>query len=331
MPNGDDAHTHHGSPSASPHSSVSALADVESAILRVVRGNPETVRMALASMLAGGHVLLEDVPGVGKTTLARALAKALGCTFSRIQFTADLLPSDVIGVQILESATGTLRFKRGPLFAHIVLADEINRASPKTQSALLEAMADGQVSVDDETHFLPPPFVVIATQNPVEHHGAYPLPESQLDRFMVCLTLGYPPRDDERRLLLENRTADDALQELAAKLDPDRVRALQAQVKALALSEPVATYLLALVDATRAHPSIELGCSPRGSLAWAALCRARALLAGRAFVLPDDVKATAPAILVHRLAVRGVPAGAEARRRARAVVEEILARTPAPR
>ncbi|HEY4224119.1 MAG TPA: MoxR family ATPase [Myxococcota bacterium] len=314
---------------ASARSASAPLAHIERGVGDVVRGNPETVRMALAAMLAGGHVLLEDVPGVGKTTLARALAKALGCTFARIQFTADLLPSDVIGVQILDGTT--LRFKRGPLFAHIVLADEINRASPKTQSALLEAMADGQVSVDDETHQLALPFLVLATQNPVEHHGAYPLPESQLDRFMVCLTLGYPSPEEERRLLQQNRTADDALKALAVQLDPERVRALQAQVKALPIAEPVAAYLIELVLATRAHQNIDLGCSPRGSLAWAALCRARAFVAGRAFVLPDDVKATAHAVLVHRLAVRGVPEGAEARRRARAIVDEILARTPAPR
>ena len=314
-----------------PANPASALADVERAVLDVIRGNPDTVRLALACVLAGGHVLLEDVPGVGKTSLARALAKALGCTFSRIQFTADLLPSDVIGVQILDVATGTLRFKRGPLFAHVVLADEINRASPKTQSALLETMADGQVSVDDETHALGPPFVVLATQNPVEHHGAYPLPESQLDRFMACLTLGYPPADDEKRLILENRTVDDALRALAPRLDPERVRALQAQAKTLPLAEPVAAYVLALASATRAHPAVELGCSPRGSLQWAALCRARALLFGRAFVLPDDVKATAACVLVHRLSVRGVPEGAEARRRAREVVDDILSRVPAPR
>jgi MoxR-like ATPase len=308
-----------------------ALAAVERAILEVVRGKPDTARTALAAMLAGGHVLLEDVPGVGKTTLARALAKALGCTFSRIQFTADLLPSDVIGIQILDTSTNSLKFKKGPLFANIVLADEINRASPKTQSALLEAMADAQVSVDDETFPLDAPFLVLATQNPVEHHGAYPLPESQLDRFMVCLTLGYPPVDDERRLVMENRTSDDSLRTLSALLDPDRVRALQQRVKSLPVSEAVAEYLVKLVEATRTHSSVELGCSPRGSIAWAALCRAQAFLSGRSFVLPDDVKASAHAVLVHRLAVRGVAEGAEARRRARAVVDEILARTPAPR
>ena len=314
-----------------PRASLDSLIRVESAVLDVVRGNRETVRLALAAALAGGHVLLEDVPGVGKTTLARDLAKSLGCTFSRIQFTADLLPSDVTGVQILDPQTGALRFKRGPLFVHIVLADEINRASPKTQSALLEAMADGQVSVDDETLTLSPPFVVLATQNPVEHHGAYPLPESQLDRFMVCLTLGYPPESDEKRLLMENRTSEDGLRALTPQLDPERVRDLIARVRTVPLGEAVADYLLRVVRASRAHAAVDLGCSPRGALAWASLCRARCFLDGRAYVLPDDVKATAQCVLVHRLGMRGIPEGAEARRRAADVVTELLERVPAPR
>ena len=307
------------------------LVRCEKAICGVVRGNPEAVRLLLATILARGHVLLEDVPGVGKTTLARAAARVLGCTFARVQFTADLLPSDVIGVQVLDSRDGSLRFKKGPLFAHLVLADEINRASPKTQSALLEAMADGQVTVDDETLLLGPPFSVLATQNPVEHHGAYPLPESQLDRFMVCLSLGYPPSDHERALLVENRTSDQSLAHLKPILDPFGVRHLQEAVAQVKLSDAVATYLLAMVAATRNHPDIELGCSPRGSIAWGAIARGRAFLEGRSFVLPDDVKALARPVLVHRIGVRGVAEGALARHRARALVDEIVAGTIAPR
>ena len=307
------------------------LVRVETAIAAVVRGNPEAIRLLLATILARGHVLLEDVPGVGKTTLARAAARVLGCTFARVQFTADLLPSDVIGVQVLDGRDGSLRFKKGPLFAHLVLADEINRASPKTQSALLEAMADGQVTVDDETLLLGPPFSVLATQNPVEHHGAYPLPESQLDRFMVCLSLGYPPADHERALLVENRTSDQSLATLKPVLDPTAVRRLQEEVAHVKLSDAVAGYLLAMVEASRHHPEVELGCSPRGSIAWGALARGRAFLEGRTYVLPDDVKALARPVLVHRIAVRGVAEGALARQRARAIVDEIVESTIAPR
>ena len=303
--------------------------DVETSVLRVVRGNPAAVRMALSAMLARGHLLLEDVPGVGKTTLARALARVLGVGFSRVQFTADLLPSDLIGTPILDPREGTLRFKKGPLFTNVVLADEINRASPKTQSALLEAMADASVSVDDVTHALPRPFHVLATQNPVEHHGAYPLPESQLDRFLVCLSLGYPPAADERALLTENTTAERSLPELKPLLDSAQLAAAQAHVAALTLNDVVAGYLLALVHATRNNPEVELPCSPRGSLAWASICRARAFLDGRAFVIPDDVKATAHAVLAHRLGIRG--AVTQSRRRANAVIDEILAAVPVPR
>jgi MoxR-like ATPase len=303
--------------------------DVERRVLEVVRGNPGAVRMALATVLARGHLLLEDVPGVGKTTLARALARVLGVGFSRVQFTADLLPSDMIGVPILDPREGTLKFKKGPLFAHIVLADEINRASPKTQSALLEAMADRSVSVDDVTHELPRPFHVLATQNPVEQHGAYPLPESQLDRFLVCLSLGYPPAADERALLVQNQTSEGGLASLSALLDAETLAAAQAHVAALTLGDAIAGYLLAIVEGTRRHPDIELACSPRGSLAWAGLCRAHAFLDGRAFVIPDDVKATAVAVLSHRLGVRG--AVTHSRRRATAIIEEIVAGTSVPR
>jgi MoxR-like ATPase len=305
-----------------------ALSD---AISTVVRGNPAAVQMLVATVLARGHILLEDVPGVGKTTLARAAARVFGCTFSRVQFTADMLPSDVIGVQVLDPRTGTLTFKQGPLFAHIVLADEINRASPKTQSALLEAMSDGQVSVDDRTLPLPSPFSVIATQNPIEHHGAYPLPESQLDRFLVRLSLGYPPADDERDLIVSRRGADLKVEELPVLLDPARLLALQRAVDSVTVGEAVAGYLQALVAATRSRHDVSLGCSTRGALAWAALTRAHAFLDGRTFVVPDDVKALAGHVLSHRIIVRGVAEGVAARAAALAVVDDIVHSTPVPR
>jgi len=301
------------------------------AIGTVVRGNPEAVRMLVATVLARGHILLEDVPGVGKTTLARAAARVFGCTFSRVQFTADMLPSDVIGVQVLDPRTGALSFKQGFLFAHIVLADEINRASPKTQSALLEAMSDRQVSVDDRSIPLPAPFSVIATQNPIEHHGAYPLPESQLDRFLVRVSLGYPPADDERDLIVSRRGADQKVEELPVLLDPARLLALQSAVDDVTVSVPVASYLQTLVAMTRSRHDVTLGCSTRGALAWAALARAHAFLEGRAFVIPDDVKALAGHVLSHRVIVRGVAEGVAARAAALAVVDDIVHTTPVPR
>jgi MoxR-like ATPase len=303
--------------------------DIEAAVLTVIRGNPTAVRLSLATILARGHLLLEDVPGVGKTTLARALAKVLGVSFARVQFTADLLPSDLVGVPILDAKEGVLRFKKGPLFTNIVLADEINRASPKTQSALLEAMADRSVSVDETTHALPTPFHVLATQNPVEHHGAYPLPESQLDRFLVCLALGYPPHDDERALLVNNTTSESGLATLEPMLKGDDLAVAQERVATVTLTDVVADYLLAIVVATRTHPDIELACSPRGSLAWASLVRALAFLDGRSFVTPEDIKRTAPAVLGHRLGLRG--AVTSNRARAVAVVDEIVSGIPAPR
>ncbi len=303
--------------------------DVEKSVLQVVRGNPTAVRLSLAAILARGHLLLEDVPGVGKTTLARALARVLGVSFARVQFTADLLPSDLVGVPILDPREGTLRFKKGPLFTNVVLADEINRASPKTQSALLEAMADRSVSVDDVTHELPRPFHVLATQNPVEHHGAYPLPESQLDRFIACLSLGYPPAADERALIVENRTSEGGLADLVPLLDAHVLAEAQAVVAKVVLNDVVAGYLLGVVEATRKHPEVELPCSPRGSLAWASLARARAWLDGRAFVVPDDVKATAHAVLAHRLGIRG--AVTQSRKRANAVVDDVLGSIAVPR
>jgi MoxR-like ATPase len=304
---------------------------IEKQLLSVVRGNPASVRMALAAVLAGGHVLLEDVPGVGKTTLARAMAKTLGVRFQRIQFTADLLPGDVVGTTIFRAESATVSFRPGPLFANVVLADEINRASPKTQSALLEAMAERQVSVDDTTHPLPQPFIVLATQNPLEHHGAYPLPESQLDRFLVRLSLGYPPLDDERDILVNNRSGHDVLAALPALLDESGLLTLQSQVQAVSLAPLAADYLLAIATATRTHGDVELAVSTRGVIGWAQLARALASMAGRNFVTPDDIKASAKPVIVHRLGLRGVVDPSHMRRRAEAVVDELLRSTPVPR
>ena len=298
------------------------------AVSRVLWGNAEAVRLLFAAVMGRGHVLIEDVPGVGKTLLARAVAKVLGCSFSRIQFTADMLPADVLGVHVLDPKKGEFVFKKGPIFAQIVLADEINRASPKTQSAMLEAMSDEQVTVDESTFSLPSVFAVLATQNPVEHHGAYPLPESQLDRFMAHLTLGYPPRTDERALILSPDEPEQNLQRMPALMSPAEVGAMQALVASVKIHDSVAEYLLSMVEATRAHRDIALGCSPRGSIEWAAMARAWAFVHNRDFVLPDDVKHLAPRVLVHRIVAAGA---STSRTLARQVVDDIVGKTPVPR
>ena len=296
----------------------------------VLLGHDDVVRLALAALVARGHILFEDVPGVGKTTLARSLARVLGVSFARVQFTADMLPSDILGVQVLDRAAGALHFRRGPIFSDLVLADEINRASPKTQSAMLEAMGERRVTVDDVTYDLAPVFTVIATQNPLEHHGAYPLPESQLDRFMVCLSLGYPAAAQELALVQRPRDPEVLLLGLPQLLTADSLALVQGAAEAVHLSEPVAKYLLALVQATRAHADIVVGAAPRSAMSFAMLARAWALVNGRNFVLPDDVRALAPAALAHRLVVAG-RAGAAAREAANAIIEDALAHLPVPR
>jgi len=299
-----------------------------SAVNGVLRGQNRTVDTVLAAVLARGHVLLEDVPGVGKTTLARAIARVMGHSFSRIQFTADMLPSDVLGAQVLDG--GDFVFKPGPLFSQVVLADEINRASPKTQSAMLEAMAEGSATVDEQTYRLPQPFLVIATQNPVEHHGAYPLPESQMDRFGVGLSLGYPEAADERELLRAPNAPARSLEGLEPCFDSDDLQAVQKLVDQVELSETVADYPMQIVTVTRQHADIVLGCSPRGSMVYANLCRARAFMQGRSFVTPDDVKALAGPALGHRLviAARG---GTSQRSETRELIAEIMQAISVPR
>jgi MoxR-like ATPase len=293
----------------------------------VIRGKPEAIDLLLIGVLAGGHVLIEDVPGVGKTTLAKAFARAFELEFSRVQFTPDLLPSDILGTHMLNPREGTIAFQRGPVFTNVLLADEINRASPRTQSALLEAMSEGQVTIDGASMRLAEPFVVLATQNPIDFQGTYPLPEAQLDRFLVRMTLGYPSEDDELEMLTDRKEKDplDAVVPLATGAD---LTAMVNEARRVHVERRVARYLRAVVARTRAHHDIALGVSPRGTLGFSRACQVRALLVGRDHVTPDDVQALATPVLGHRiqLAERVRHAG----RGAAAVLSDLLSSLPVP-
>ncbi len=297
---------------------------------RALVGKPEVIKLALVALLARGHLLIEDVPGVGKTTLAAALAKSLGGTFQRIQFTSDLLPSDIIGVSVFDQRKGEFTFKPGPLFANVILADEINRTTPKTQSALLEAMNDFQVSVDHQTYKLPQPFIVLATQNPLEYHGTHPLPESQMDRFLLRIRIGYPREMDEKRILKGERTAE-VLEQLQPVLSVEEVLALQKQAEQVKVDEVLLDYILAIVRATRRSEALALGVSPRGSLALYRAAQALALIEGRDYCIPDDIKRLAIPTLAHRVIPtvqwrQGESAGEEAE----TILTEILQEIPVP-
>ena len=301
------------------------IAALEKNVGRCIVGKADAVRLAVIGLLARGHLLIEDVPGVGKTTLAAALARSIGGRFARIQFTADMLPSDVIGVSVWDAARGEFSFKPGPLFAHVVLADEINRTTPKTQSSLLEAMNEAQVSLDHSTYPLPRPFMVLATQNPREYEGTYPLPESQLDRFLLRIRIGYPGAPDEKAIL---RGASVPPENLGAVISDAEVRSLQEDVERVRAADAVLDYLMAVVTATRKSPLLALGVSPRGARALVAAARAAALTDGRDYVVPDDVKRLAIPALAHRVIPRVTDAGAlDAESIVRAIVQDI----PVPR
>jgi len=278
------------------------IGELQKAIENVILGKSETVKFALVALLAKGHLLIEDVPGIGKTTLANALSRALEMSFQRIQFTSDLLPSDVIGLSVFNQKSGDFEWKAGPIFSNIVLADEINRATPKTQSALLEAMAEEQVTVEGVTRRLPLPFIVVATQNPSEHHGTYPLPESQLDRFMLRLHMGYPNLADERRIL-RDRESVNPLEFVSPVMSQADVIELQNLVSEVRFDEALLEYLLQIVDATRKSESLELGISPRGTLALFRSAQAMALVEGRDFCIADDIKRLVVPCFAHRIIV----------------------------
>jgi MoxR-like ATPase len=313
-----------------PSDAATLFQSLISSVSRVVRGKPDAIRYALTALLSRGHLLIEDIPGVGKTTLARALAATLGGTFRRIQFTSDLLPSDIVGVSLYDPERRTFEFRRGPIFANVVLADEINRTTPRTQSALLEAMSESRVSVDDTTYSLEQPFLVLATQNPTEHFGTYPLPESQMDRFLLRIRIGYPDREVEKQII-KSRGVADPVDELSPIIDHDTVRALQQSVERVRVDDRLVDYALHVVHETRQSSRLAIGVSTRGVLAWHRAAQAYALVDGRDYCVPDDYKRLALPALAHRVVLSGAHDSlGRARDEAEATIAEILAGVAAP-
>jgi MoxR-like ATPase len=327
MPPVIDADAPADSRTLTPDQAREVVSHLTANVERVISGKPDAIRLAVIALLAEGHLLIEDVPGVGKTMLAKALARSIDCPMHRIQFTPDLLPGDVTGVSVFDQRTGTFEFRPGAVFASIVLGDEINRASPKTQSALLEAMEEQQVTVDGRTYPLPQPFMVIATQNPVEMEGTYPLPEAQRDRFCLQISIGYPDRSSEVAMLDSHDTAD-PLSAISAVTDGDTVTALRRVARAMFVSEAVKRYVVDIVSATRQDPLLRLGASPRASVHLVQAAKALGLVKGRDHVLPDDVQALAVPVLSHRVLLS--PHAHLDHRTAASVVADITARVPVP-
>jgi MoxR-like ATPase len=308
----------------------SRAAQLENALRKVIRGKDEIVRLAVVSLLARGHLLIEGVPGVGKTTLGQAIARALDCSFQRVQFTSDMLPSDVIGISIYSAIEQAFEFKRGPVFTNVLLADEINRTTPKTQSALLEAMNENQVTIDAHSYALPQPFLVIATQNPVEHHGTYPLPESQMDRFLMRVRMGYPDANAEREILRSEAGASllDAMQPVLSRAD---VLEMQQAVTSIRVDDSLVQYALTIVRKTRQSEHLSLGVSPRGSQMLYRAAQAMAFLDGRSFCIPEDFKPLAVPVFAYRVVVNGLYASTLKRsEQAEQVIQEIVESTAVP-
>jgi MoxR-like ATPase len=303
---------------------------LESALREVIRGKDEIVRLAVVALLARGHLLIEGVPGVGKTTLGQAIARALDCSFQRVQFTSDMLPSDVLGISIYSAVEQQFEFKRGPVFTNVLLADEINRTTPKTQSALLEAMNEGQVTIDARSYPLPQPFLVIATQNPVEHHGTYPLPESQMDRFLIRARMGYPDSDAEREIL-RSEAGSARLENMQRVISGAEVLELQQEVTTIRVDESLVEYALSIVGKTRDSENLSLGVSPRGSQMLYRAAQARAFLTGRNFCTPEDFKSLVVPVFAHRVVVNGTYASTlKKSEQAEQVITDILESTPVP-
>jgi MoxR-like ATPase len=306
------------------------LAELGKSIARVVKGKEDVIQLALTALLARGHLLIEDVPGVGKTTLAQALARSFQCSFQRIQFTSDMLPSDVIGVSVYNPATQQFEFKPGPIFANVVVADEINRTTPKTQSALLEAMNESQITVDNHTHALPTPFLVLATQNPIEHHGTYPLPESQLDRFLMRIRMGYPARESEKEII-RSGSGQTPAEKAAPLMEAAGVVAMQEAVGKVKVDESLLDYALEIIDRTRQTEQLTLGVSPRGAVMLRRGAQARAFLEGRDYCLPDDFKRLIVPVFAHRVVVSSRYVSTQKKsEQAETILREILDTTRVP-